>query len=384
MKKLAIVSSRFPFPLEKGDKLRLYFQIKELSKHFEIHLFCIDDHAVSKRRLEELEPFCKQITIYKLSIWRRLLSLIAHSLSSLPFQIAYFYNKRIKEAIVSDITALSPAHIYSQLIRTSEYTKDIPIPKTMDYMDSFSLIMQREVEVKHALLKPLYRIEQRRVATYEKEIAKHFDHTTIISERDAEALRSPADLPKIVSNGVEIGQSKPKDRLRHHLLFSGNMGYTPNIRAAKFLMDQIMPRLENQWPDATLKIVGARPHPSISNHGKSNIEITGWVEEMADYYASADMFIAPIWQGAGQQNKILEAMSHGLPCVTTSRVNEGIGAIPNKEILIADTIEEYIQHILSLKSNADLANMLRTNALALVKTRYSWENNCKTLIGLLS
>ena len=66
-KKLVILLSRFPYPLEKGDKLRAYNQLKELSKHFKITLITTTDEKIHKESIEEIKRYCSTIYIIKLS-----------------------------------------------------------------------------------------------------------------------------------------------------------------------------------------------------------------------------------------------------------------------------------------------------------------------------
>ena len=66
-KKLIIITSRFPYPLEKGDKLRAYEQIKLLSESFEIYLLCTSDRKIKEEYKKELQPYCKEIHLFPIS-----------------------------------------------------------------------------------------------------------------------------------------------------------------------------------------------------------------------------------------------------------------------------------------------------------------------------
>ena len=102
--KLFVLLSRFPYPLEKGDKLRAYHQIKELSKNNEVHLCAISDVAISEEQRKELAPYCQSIKVIQLSkimmYWNVFLGIF---FSKLPFQVLYFYSKRAKKLIKLNI-----------------------------------------------------------------------------------------------------------------------------------------------------------------------------------------------------------------------------------------------------------------------------------------
>ena len=63
--KILVVLPRFPYPLEKGDKLRAFHQIKYLSQHNEVFLFCVSHHPVNDQQLDALRPYCKEICVVR-------------------------------------------------------------------------------------------------------------------------------------------------------------------------------------------------------------------------------------------------------------------------------------------------------------------------------
>jgi len=103
-----------------------------------------------------------------------------------------------------------------------------------------------------------------------------------------------------------------------------------------------------------------------------NVIVTGWMDDVRDAYAASRVFVAPLWKGTGQQNKIMEAMAMGIPCITTSVVNNAIGAEPNEEIMVADTAEEFAQSIQQVLGDQALSARLASNGRTFVSSRYSW------------
>ena len=84
---LIFLTSRFPYPLNKGDKLRAYHQIKELSKTNDIHLISLSDQKVSKTELEELDKLCKSVNIFYIKKYRLFINLIRGLFNNKPFQV---------------------------------------------------------------------------------------------------------------------------------------------------------------------------------------------------------------------------------------------------------------------------------------------------------
>ena len=121
--KIFVIASRIPFPLEKGDKLRIYHQVKELSKKHEVFLCCLYDGKIHPKASEEINKICSQHSFVKLSKWKIAFKLLFTLFSTKPFQVSYFYQRKAQIIIDKLIDQFKPDHIYAQLIRTSEYVK---------------------------------------------------------------------------------------------------------------------------------------------------------------------------------------------------------------------------------------------------------------------
>jgi glycosyltransferase involved in cell wall biosynthesis len=205
--KILVLTSRFPFPLEKGDKLRIYNQMRELARAgHEIVLIALADEPVSDAYLNEIKQFCSRVYVYKLTkmaIYGNILRNILRG-PLLPFQVAYFFNSTIKSQIKDVIAAENPDHIYCHLVRMSEYVADADVPKTLDFMDAFGAGTARRSDISNFFLRPAWRFEARLMLDYEKNIATKFNHLTIISEQDRARLPITTRVVSIVGNGVDV------------------------------------------------------------------------------------------------------------------------------------------------------------------------------------
>jgi sugar transferase (PEP-CTERM/EpsH1 system associated) len=371
--KLFIITSRVPYPLDKGDKLRAYHQLKFLAQHHEVMLCCLDEQHVQQKYIDELKKMCK-VTVFKLPRWVILCNLFLALFSDKPYQIHYFFNPFVKKKVRELIQQFKPDHIYCQLIRSAEYVKDIhEIPKTLDYMDTFSKGMERRIALSHGFLKPLVKAEYKRLLKYENLIFDYFENKTIISEQDRELIyHKDRNRIHIIKNGVDMDYFTPSHTTEkiYHLAFVGNLNYPPNIFAAEYLVNEVMPLLP---PSIKLIIAGANPSKKIMALQSTNIAVSSWVEDIRSIYNSATIFVAPMFIGTGLQNKLLEAMAMKLPCITTSLANNALKAEPNKEILIANTAKECATSILSLLENKTLQNIISQAGFEFIKHNYSWQ-----------
>lgn len=381
---ILMIVSRFPYPLDKGDKLRAYYQLRELSLKFRITLVALTDHNVTQKDLGLIQIYCEKIEIIKLTWFSKISQMLLCLLNEKPFQIGYFYNRKAKKRINQLIKVNDYKHIYSQLIRTSEYVKGIhDIPKTLDYMDTLSTGIKRRINLQPFYKKWIFKIEAKRLVTYEREIFDYFENKTIISDQDKQLIQHP-DAKKIVCipNGIDDSFfAFPATEKDVDLVFVGNMSYPPNIEAINYINNQLLPELK----DAKLLISGASPAKSIEQTASNNpnIELLGWVDDIRTSYARGKIFVAPMFIGTGMQNKLLEAMAMGLPCITTPLANNAIKARHNVEILVAETKEEFILHIQNLLNNEELRISIGQKAQQFIKSNYSWKTATDKLAELL-
>ena len=140
------------------------------------------------------------------------------------------------------------------------------------------------------------------------------------------------------------------------LLFIGTMTYGPNEDAAIYFCKEILPALKEKFPGMVeLLIVGRGPSPAVSALGKDPaVKVTGGVDSVEPYYEKAHVVIAPIRFGGGTRIKILEALAFGRPVVSTTIGAEGLDLKPSRDILIADTPEDFALACIQLAFDDEL------------------------------
>jgi len=381
--KIVFLTSRFPYPLEKGDKLRAYHQIKTLAKLHEVHLISISDITIPKTHFEKIYDITSHIHVVQITPLERYLSLIKCMFNKRPFQIGWFYAPKASEIIDTVIEKIKPDHIICQLPRMAEYVRHSNHLKTIDYMDSFGIGMLRRAQVANIWTSWLYKIEARRMLAYEAELSQDFNHLTIISQQDKDSFNfDKKNEMVVIPNGIDHNYFRYNENItkEYDIIFIGNMGYLPNIEAAEYLVNQILPLCPKNYK---VCISGATPATRVLDLKNDQVTIQGWVDDIREAYSKGKIFVTPMWSGTGQQNKILEAMAMGVPCITSKLVNNAIGAQPNEEILIAETRDEFAQHIIELNNNPQLYQKIQTNAIKFVKDSFSWEQSTQKLSSII-
>lgn len=376
--KILVLLSRVPYPLDKGDKLRAFNQIRRLSEKNEVLVFALNDNPKLSINQRELNNIANHWEIFSLDFFSIGLNLIIALFKGLPFQVGYFFSTRAKKKIHKTIISFKPDLIYCQLLRTAEYVKDIhEIPKALDYMDVFSKGIERRMNNFNFLKRTFFRSEFKRLEKYEKDIFGYFDLKTIISEQDRNHLPHPFNKEiKVISNGVDTKYFFPfETKKEFDVLFSGNMNYPPNIDAAVFLVKKVMPLVRNVFPKVSVQIAGTDPGKEVLALASPLVLITGWVKDIRVCYANSRVFAAPMNIGTGMQNKLLEAMAMGIPCITTPLANNALNGIHDNHLLIGTTAEEIATHIINLLKNKDLADRISGNGKKYVRENYSWSNS---------
>jgi polysaccharide biosynthesis protein PslH len=382
--RLFFLLPRVPYPTEKGDKLRAFHQIKQLSKHHDIIICALNDGVLHQDAIHVLKKYASEVYVIDVPKFTTMISLVRGLFSRRPLQVGYFYNSVAAEKINQLIKLTKPDHIFCQLIRVAEYVKNQPIPKTLDYQDVFSKGMERRMATAPFYMKPFLRMEYNRLLAYENEVFGLFDNKIIISQPDRDLIPHP-DKEKIivVANGVDTEFFHPVEREKEYdLVFTGNMGYPPNINAAEFLVHKILPAIGRHNREIRLLIAGANPNMRVMVLKSSQVEVTGWVPDIRECYAGAKIFIAPMRLGTGLQNKLLEAMAMKIPCITSRLANQALKARDGEEILVAETAEEYALHIISLLDNPSLADKIAENGYNFVLKNYNWEAETRKIEAL--
>ena len=157
------------------------------------------------------------------------------------------------------------------------------------------------------------------------------------------------------------------------------MNYPPNIHGAEFLIKSVLPIVLKKRPETKVLLSGANPHSRVKALSGKNVDVSGWVDDIRNSYASASVFIAPMQIGTGLQNKLLEAMAMKLPCITSELANSSLNATPDKEILIGNTPEEYAHHITTLLQYKEKRESLAENGYEFVMQNYDWYQATKKL-----
>ncbi|MGV3641774.1 MAG: glycosyltransferase [Adhaeribacter sp.] len=385
--KILFLVSRIPYELDKGDKLRAFHQLKYLSRNHEIFLFALSDEGVPAGARQALQAFCREVVIFSVSRLSSWWSMASNLGRGLPFQVSYFYHPRARRLLEELVSKHRPDHVFCQLVRMAPYAAPYHhLPTTLDYMDAFSKGMERRLQSASWLHKPFFYLEYNLLQSYEGRQFGVFRNKVIISEQDRVFIQHPQKyMIQVVPNGVDTEhfQAGPEEK-KFHVLFSGNLSYPPNIAACQYLVQQVLPLVRPHFPGLQVLLAGKNPAPAVQALAGPQVSLQANLPDIREAYAAARFFVAPIFLGSGLQNKILEAMAMGLPCITTGQVNKALGARKGEQVLLAESAQGFAAHLLHLLLHPEQAAQLACQARALVDRQYNWEQINARLENLIT
>lgn len=405
--KILFLTSRFPYPPFRGDKLRVFNFIRELSKKHQIILASfIEKHELEL--VEELKPYCQRIETVLLDKKRSYLNCLLHLFSRTPFQVFYYHSPQMEEMVSKLVDEERPDLIHAHLFRMAPYVTKHNVPRVLDLCDSIALNYERFLKYRRDLISPAYLVEKSKVRRYEGEILADFDRSLVVSPVDKKFLENllpkmditqmdrrgfpaprkmdrrgfPAPQIEVVSNGVDLDYFKPMSAEKdpHRLVFTGTISYFPNYDGILRFHREIFPLIKEAIPDTELYVVGSGPPKQIRKLAQGDgVVVTGYVDDVRPYVSSSTVFVCPLRAATGLQNKILEAMAMGVPVVATPQALEGINAAPGRDIVVADNPNDFASEVIKLLKDAKLREELSARGRAVVEERYSWQKTGETL-----
>lgn len=387
--RLLILTPRYPYPVVGGDRLRIYYVCKELSKHYRLTLLSLcETEAEMKMQAPDDGVFASIHRVF-LPKWRSQLNVLFALPTRTPLQVAYYRSAEFRDAL----NELLPHHelCLAHLIRTGDYVRALKnIPTVLEMTDAISLNYERVKARggKKSLKEWVYTIEASRLLRYERRAIDEFSLVTLVSSTDRDFLLEgrPSEKILVCSNGVDLKnfpfstrrESKPV------IAYIGNMTSVQNMDACIYFAEQVMPLVPREL-DAVFRVVGKISDNDAERlRAYANVEVTGAVDNVADAVVDARVGVCPVRLAAGVQNKVLEYMALGLPVITSSIGLEGFSAIPNHDVLVADEPMDYVKMIKQVWERNEWALQIAENGRSYVERKHEWSSQLNGLVVQVS
>jgi glycosyltransferase involved in cell wall biosynthesis len=222
-------------------------------------------------------------------------------------------------------------------------------------------------------------IQSQRLRRFERQVCQDVNYVVAVSDTDADLLRAldirtpVAVVPNGISTRLYRPADEPIDLGDAALVFTGKMDFRPNVDAALWFAEEILPLVRQDVPNAHFYVVGQSPHPRLDVlRGQPGITLTGLVPDIVPYLHAASVFVVPLRMGSGTRLKVLEAMAAARPIISTQVGVQGLNVTDGQEVILADTSREFAQAVVELQKNRERAAAMGRRAEEFVRQYYDW------------
>jgi sugar transferase (PEP-CTERM/EpsH1 system associated) len=381
--KILFITPDIPYPLDNGARIRTFAFIKDLSTRHDVSLISFDRSPNDKPRKEVFENICTNLAILPLEKHQQRKNKRQYQLRSLLEKRPYQYISHHSSSMQDCIDQVNLGHNYDiiqvEFSQMGYYSFPTGANLILDQHNVEQEILYRTYKSGIFSIRKLYNYaEWCKFRKDEIDICSKFSMVLTTSKRDKDNLSKelPSTSFTIIPNGVDSTYFRSKNRhpeVENLILFTGTINYYPNTDGLKYFISQIYPLIKKQNKSVKFCIAGKNPPSEIQRLAQDqSIAITGYVDDMREYFEKAAIVVVPLRIGGGSRLKILEAMAMSKAVVSTSIGAEGLEVTPGENILIENTPELLAQAVVDLINNEEKRKRIAKNARNLIEEKYDW------------
>jgi sugar transferase (PEP-CTERM/EpsH1 system associated) len=327
-----LLTHRLPFAPNRGDRIRAYYLLEALARQASVDLVSLvhdRDEASQAHLLRDRVRSLTTARVVRLRSWARAAAALG---TGQPLTHALLDAPGFTRAL-ADLTSECPPDVVVALCSSMARFALTPpldrLPLVLDLIDVDSEKWRQMGASGRGPLGWIYRREARVLGRFESLAANRAAATLVVNDRERTVLEAiaPNAPVHVVPNGIDAGRFTPpaSPSPEPRVVFCGVMDYAPNVDGVLWFVREVWPRVRAAKSGARLTIVGARPTSAIRGLASDpSIEVTGTVPDVRPYLWQSAVSIAPLLIARGVQNKVLEALAAGLPCVVSTPVFEGV------------------------------------------------------------
>ncbi|HVD98939.1 MAG TPA: glycosyltransferase family 4 protein [Cytophagaceae bacterium] len=375
------VTNRLPYPLNDGGNIATYHVTKYLHKFgHRVVLASINTkkHHQDPAKLSTIAT----VKTVDLDTTITLAGLLKGVFQKTPYNIARFDSEAFKTILEKIIQEEKPSVIQLEGIYLATYAEAIKkkssAPLVLRSHNIEHEIWERTAQNETNILKKIYlKHLSKKIRLFEQEHMHLFDGIIAITERDKMFYQNNnyKGLLKTIPAGVDLEQLSPTKPRRSELslCFLGSMEWMPNVQGIDWYLEKVWPILHQKYSTLTLHIAGKGMSDEMKARKIPGVIFHGMVPDAAAFLDEHAVMIVPLLSGGGMRLKIVEAMAHRQCVLSTSVGAEGIDAVNEKEILLADTPKAFVEKTEALLNGTFNAETIGQQAEKLVQEKYSWE-----------
>ncbi len=395
-----MLTHRFPFPLDRGDRIRAYNMLRFLSDDFAVTLAAVSDEPIENDHLKHVQSMCELVLIGRCNAGTRVRGALHSILRSKSLTEGILHSKKLAQNVV-EIQQTAPFDAVFVFCSSMFPYVDQPafraVRMLVDLVDVDSQKWQQMSQESGSIKQRIYGREAHLVRRLEQQIAERADAVTLVSDEEARLYEQTVSVPQKtklrgVGNGVDADYFSPNASFKPlsqstgeglSLVFTGVLNYNPNVAGVDWLCREVLPLVRDRL-NVTFKIVGRSPNAKVRRLANlQGVELVGSVQDVRPYLAAADIVVSPLKLARGIQNKVLEAMAMQRPVVCTTPSAEGIAGIQETHFLIADTVDQWCYELSRLSKESRLRTQMAEAARHRIVEQYSWPARLRPILRLL-
>ncbi|WP_392407293.1 glycosyltransferase family 4 protein [Chlorogloeopsis fritschii] len=390
---ILMLSSTFPYPpTQGGTQVRTFNLLKYLSQRHAITLVTQREAHVTDTEIAELQHWVDRLVIFERppdlgsqkGMLQKLQRLNLFLQDGVPPNVLNRYSPEMQNWIDNFVEAgkcdvITCEHSVNEIYVRPHFQKQVRT--LVNVHSSIYCTCRNQLETGTSTNPVRDKVNLPLLRRYEQNYCSKFSAIAVTTQEDKIQLQqfNPHKEITVIPNGVDL-ESFPyrsNNPGGHRLIFIGAMDNLANIDAVCFFCNEVLPKIQARYSDATFEIVGSRPAPEVlALQAKPGVIVTGKVPSIAEYLHKATVCVVPMRTGFGIKNKTLEAMAAGVPIVASDRGLEGL-AVDGANVLLtalrANHPPEYVNAISHLFTNAQLREELSRNGRQLVEAEFTWD-----------
>ncbi len=388
------ICNKSPYPPNDGGSLASYGMIRSFSRHghdVTLLTMCTPKHGLSQQDKNALSAMVRLFTVEVDTTINKFRLLVNFIFSRMPYNAERFISlafdttlSRILQNASFDIVQLEGLYLmpYADTIRRHSRARIVLRAHNVEH-EIWSRIAAQESSV---IKKFYFKILSGRIMQFEVGYLNHYDLLVPITRRDLDIFNhlgniKPAHVCPAALDAESLSEPEMPAGLPT-LFFLGSLEWRPNQEGLLWFTDQVLPMLLPRHPGLRLHIAGRNAPVWLQKRMKKpGIVFHGEIPDSTVFIRNHDIMVAPCFSGSGMRVKIIEAMSHGKPVVTTPIGAEGLGAAHNENILISDSINEFAEFLDRLIKFPDFYRKIGHNATIFIQKNFDNMKVSAELIG---
>jgi sugar transferase (PEP-CTERM/EpsH1 system associated) len=354
--RILFLTHRLPYAPNRGDRIRAYHLLRLLAASQEVHLVSLIHDAAELSHVATLRDLTASTAAAPVERWRNLAPAAVALAGTRPLTHSLLHSSAMRPILNRLVRDARPDVVIAYCSGMARYCLEPPLmgfPFIFDMVDVDSEKWRTLAGRTAGIKKWVYRREAVVLGAFEHLAVSRAIATTVVSERERSVFAgSRADRIHVVPNGVDVLSFVPGSAPAGEpaVIFCGVFDYEPNEFGALWLASDVWPLVTRVEPRAQLTLVGMNPTRAVRNLARSDssIRVTGTVLDVRPYLWQSAVAVAPLHVARGIQNKVLEAIAAGLPCVVTPQVLEGLPSAVRPACLTASDAQTFAASIVDL------------------------------------